>query len=32
MLALFPGKCLLHQKGIENDQAIFGNMKFAVSQ
>jgi len=37
MLALCPGRCLLHHKGIENDQTIFfhvtaGNMKFAVSQ
>jgi len=23
MLALYPGKCLLHHKGIENDQTIF---------
>jgi len=32
MLALWPGRCLLHHKGIENDQTIFGNVKFAVSQ
>jgi len=32
MLAVFPGRCLLHNKGIENDQTIFGNVKFAVSQ
>ena len=32
MLALCPGKYLLHYKGIENDQTIFGNVKFAVSQ
>jgi len=32
MLALCPGRCLLHHKGIENDQTIFGNVKFAVSQ
>jgi len=37
MLALFPGRCLLHYKGIENDQTIFfhvtaGNVKFTVSQ
>jgi len=31
-LALRPGRCLLHHKGIENDQTIFGNVKFAVSQ
>ena len=23
MLALYPGKCLLHHKGIENDETIF---------
>jgi len=27
-----PGRCLLHHKGIENDQTKFGNVKFAVSQ
>jgi len=27
MLALYPEKCLLHHKGIENDQKIFGNVK-----
>jgi len=32
MLELCPGRCLLHHKGIENDQTIFGNVKFAVSQ
>jgi len=32
MLALCPGRCLLHPKGIENDQTIFGNVKFAMSQ
>jgi len=37
MLALCPGRCLLHHKGIENDQTIFlhvtaGNVKFAVGQ
>jgi len=37
MLALCPGRCLLHHKGIENDQTIFfhvtaGNVRFAVSQ
>jgi len=32
MLALCPGRCLLHYEGIENDQTIFGNVKFAVSQ
>ena len=37
MLALCPGRCLLHHKGIENHQTIFfhvtaGNVKFAVSQ
>jgi len=32
MLALCSGRCLLHHKGIENDQTIFGNVKFAVSQ
>jgi len=37
MLALCPGRCLLHDKDIENDQTIFfhvaaGNMEFAVSQ
>jgi len=32
MLALCPGRCLLHHKGIENDQTIFGKVKFAVSQ
>ena len=37
MLALCPGRCLLHRKGIENDQSIFfhvtaGNVKFAFSQ
>ena len=32
MLALSPGRCLLHHKDIENDQTIFGNVKFAVSQ
>jgi len=38
MLALCPGRCLLHHKGIENYyQTIFshvtaGNVKFAVSQ
>ena len=37
MLALCPGRCLLHHKGIGNDQTIFfhvtaGNVKFAVSQ
>jgi len=33
MLALCPGRCLLHRKGIENKQkTIFGNVKFAVSQ
>jgi len=32
MLAVCPGRCLLHHKGIENDQIIFGNVKFAVSQ
>jgi len=37
MLALCPGRCLLHHKGIKNDQIIFfhvtaGNVKFAVSQ
>jgi len=32
MLALCPGRCLFHHKGIENDQTIFGNVKFAVSQ
>ena len=32
ILALFPGKCLLHHTGIENDQTIFGNVKFAVGQ
>jgi len=37
MLVFCPGRCLLHQKGIENDQTIFahvtaGNVEFAVSQ
>jgi len=37
MLVFCPGRCLLHHKGIENDQTIFahvtaGNVKFAVSQ
>jgi len=32
MLALWPGRFLLHYKGIENDQTIFGIVKFAVSQ
>jgi len=32
MLALCPGRCLLHHKGIENNQTIFGNVKFAMSQ
>ena len=32
MLALCPGRCLLHHKGIDNDQTIFGNVKFAMSQ
>ena len=32
MLALCPGRCLLHHKGNENDQTMFGNAKFAVSQ
>jgi len=32
MLALCPGRCLLQHKGIGNDQTIFGNVKFAVSQ
>ena len=32
MLALCSGRCLLHHKGIENDQTIFGNVNFAVSQ
>jgi len=37
MLALCPGRSLLHHKGIENGQTIFfhvaaGNVKFAVSQ
>jgi len=32
MVALGPGRCLLHHKGIENDQTTFGNVKFAVSQ
>jgi len=36
MLALCPGRCLLHHKGIENDQTIFfhvtaRNVRFAVS-
>jgi len=26
MLELCPGMCLLHHKGIENDQTIFGNV------
>jgi len=32
MLALCTGRCLLHHKGIENDQTILGNAKFSVSQ
>jgi len=37
MMALCPGRCVLHHKGIENDQTIFfhvtaGNVKFAMSQ
>jgi len=37
MLALYPGRYLLHHKGIKNDQTIFfyvtgANVKFAVSQ
>ena len=32
ILALCSGRYLLHHKDIENDQAIFGNVKFAVSQ
>jgi len=37
MQALYPGRCLLHNNGIENGQTIFfhvtaGNVKFAVSQ
>jgi len=32
ILALCPGRCLLHHKGIENDQTIVGNVKFAMSQ
>jgi len=37
ILAFCPERCLLHHKGIENDQTIFarvtaGNVKFAVSQ
>ena len=37
MLALCPGRCLLHHKGIENDQTTYfyvtaGNVKFVVSQ
>ena len=37
MLAVCPRSCLLHHKGIENDQTIFflrhsGKVKFAVSQ
>ena len=32
LLALCPGRCLLHHKSIENDQTIFGSVKFAVSQ
>jgi len=37
MLAPFPGRCLLHNTGIENDQTTFfhvtaGNVKFAVSE
>jgi len=32
MLAPCPRKCLLHHKGLKNDQTIFGNVKFAVSQ
>ena len=36
-LALCPGSCLLHHKGIENDHTIFfhvtaGNVKFSVNQ
>jgi len=34
-MVLFRGRCLLHHRGIENDQAIFfhvtaGNVKFIV--
>ena len=37
MLALCPGRCLLHHKGIEYDQTIFfhvtaGNVKFAIRE
>ena len=32
LLALCPGRCLLHHKSIENNPTIFGNLKFAVIQ
>jgi len=37
VLALCPGRCLMHDEHVENDKTIFfhvtaGNVKFAVNQ